>query len=107
MKPMKARKLFKIFEDAGWILDRIDGSHHVYVKDGRAFPIPGPANREVDPGTVRKALKILKEDAEIRRSREGSSRSASPESAGPPGLDHWNRNSACCPLGLHSLRKST
>ncbi|MDR3054924.1 MAG: type II toxin-antitoxin system HicA family toxin [Zoogloeaceae bacterium] len=39
---------------AGWILDRISGSHHVMVKDGKAVPVPVHGNRDVGTGLVAK-----------------------------------------------------
>ncbi len=61
MKPMKARDLFKKAEAQGWTLDRIEGSHHVFVKQGHQVSILGPANNEVPAGTVRGILKKMKE----------------------------------------------
>jgi predicted RNA binding protein YcfA (HicA-like mRNA interferase family) len=38
---MTAKEIAKIFEEHGWVLDRIKGSHHTYVKEGcRPIPIP-------------------------------------------------------------------
>lgn len=51
----------KMFEDAGWTLDRINGSHHVYIKKGFHFSVPGPKSREVSPGILRSAIKKIKE----------------------------------------------
>lgn len=31
----------RLLEDAGWRLDRVTGSHHIFVKPGqRSFPVP-------------------------------------------------------------------
>lgn len=56
---MKARELFQLAESHGWSLDRIRGSHHVYKKNGRHVSIPGPANREVKPGTAASIIKQI------------------------------------------------
>jgi len=38
---MTAREIAKKFEEHGWVLDRIKGSHYVYAKEGRrSIPIP-------------------------------------------------------------------
>ena len=51
----------KMFESNGWTLGRINGSHHVYIKNGHHFSIPGPGNRENSIGLEKTALKKLKE----------------------------------------------
>ena len=58
---MKARELFKKFQDAGWKLDRIVGSHHIFVKDGHHFSVQGPASNQVSAGVARNALKKIQE----------------------------------------------
>lgn len=32
------RKVVKILKDNGWVHTRTDGSHEIYVKDGKALP---------------------------------------------------------------------
>ena len=55
---MTASELTKKLEAHGWILDRIKGSHHIYVKDNlRSIPVPFHGNR--DMGILGK--RILKE----------------------------------------------
>ena len=34
MKSMSGKQLAKLLEDAGWILLRAQGSHHIYGKSG-------------------------------------------------------------------------
>lgn len=49
-----------MIEDAGWRLDRVTGSHHVYKHPGRPGTVVVPVhgrNRDIAPGT---ALAILK-----------------------------------------------
>lgn len=36
----------------GWTLARVNGSHHIMVKDGRAVPVPVYGKRDVGPGLV-------------------------------------------------------
>ena len=55
---MTAQEIAKKFEAQGWVLDRIKGSHHTYVKDGRrSIPIPFHGNKDL--GILGK--RILKE----------------------------------------------
>jgi predicted RNA binding protein YcfA (HicA-like mRNA interferase family) len=35
MKSVSGKRLAKIAEEKGWRLARINGSHHIYVMDGR------------------------------------------------------------------------
>ncbi|MBF0181702.1 MAG: type II toxin-antitoxin system HicA family toxin [Magnetococcales bacterium] len=37
---------------AGWTLDRVTGSHHVLVKDGKAVPVPTHGKRDLGEGLL-------------------------------------------------------
>jgi predicted RNA binding protein YcfA (HicA-like mRNA interferase family) len=55
---MNGRQLVKHFENHGWKLDRVRGSHHIMVKPGRrAIPIPVHGNRELPAGTLSAILR--------------------------------------------------
>lgn len=41
----------KLKED-GWTLDRIHGSHHIMVKNGKAVPVPVHGKRDVGAGLL-------------------------------------------------------
>jgi len=55
---MTAKEVAKKLEAHGWVLDRINGSHHIYVKE-RFRPIPVPFHGNGDLGILGK--RILKE----------------------------------------------
>ena len=56
---MKRRDLFNLLEENGWVLGRITGSHHIFVKEGhRPVPVPIHGAQEIPKGLV---LKILKQ----------------------------------------------
>ena len=55
---MNARQLIDILKDNGWKLDRIEGSHHIFVREGRR-PVPVPMHGGRDIGNL--AKRILKE----------------------------------------------
>ena len=55
---MTAKQIVKILEKNGWKLDRINSSHHVYIKEG-CRPIPVPFHGNGDLGNFGKD--ILKE----------------------------------------------
>jgi predicted RNA binding protein YcfA (HicA-like mRNA interferase family) len=55
---MNARQLIDILKANGWQLDRIEGSHHIFVKEGRrSVPVPMHGSRDI--GNL--AKRILKE----------------------------------------------
>jgi len=55
---MTAKQVMDILKAHGWILDRINGSHHVFVKPGcRPIAVPFHGNRDI--GNL--AKRILKE----------------------------------------------
>ena len=37
---------------AGWILNRIHGSHHILTKDGKAVPVPVHGARDIGAGLL-------------------------------------------------------
>lgn len=53
---MKDKDLFKLLQNNGWKLKRINGSHHVLEKDGQIeiIPIHG---KDVPTGLLNKILK--------------------------------------------------
>lgn len=36
----------------GWVLERINGSHHIMTKDGRAVPVPVHGKRDLGAGLL-------------------------------------------------------
>jgi predicted RNA binding protein YcfA (HicA-like mRNA interferase family) len=36
----------------GWTLVRINGSHHIFSKDGKAVPVPVHGTRDLGPGLI-------------------------------------------------------
>jgi predicted RNA binding protein YcfA (HicA-like mRNA interferase family) len=37
---------------AGWLVNRISGSHHILTKDGRAVPVPVHGSRNIGAGLL-------------------------------------------------------
>ena len=62
---MKSRDLINLLKGNGWVLERIEGSHHIFKKAGNPYSIsvPVPKGKDIKTGT---ALAILKE-AGIRK----------------------------------------
>ena len=61
MKAVTGKRIAKLAEQKGWILARINGSHHVYTKDGRIerVVIPIHGNRTLKIGLQRSLMKII------------------------------------------------
>ncbi len=61
MKAVSGKRLARLAEEKGWRLARVNGSHHIYVKDGRverpSIPIHG--NRSLKIGLQRALMKII------------------------------------------------
>jgi predicted RNA binding protein YcfA (HicA-like mRNA interferase family) len=49
---MNGKDIIATLKAAGWTLDRVNGSHHIMVKEGRAVPVPVHGNQEVGAGLV-------------------------------------------------------
>jgi len=51
---VQSRLLIKELEDAGWILDRITGSHHIFTHRYNPYTIPVPhPKKDLPVGTVK------------------------------------------------------
>ena len=52
MKPLTAREVERILRRNGFELARIHGSHHIWIRDGRAVPVPHHGNAPIKQGTL-------------------------------------------------------
>ncbi len=61
MKAVSGKRLAKLAEQRGWKLARVNGSHHVYVKEGRIerVVIPIHGNESLKIGLLRNLMKII------------------------------------------------
>jgi len=46
---MTAKEIMKILKANGWVLDRINGSHYIFKKDGKTVSVPLHGNRDIYP----------------------------------------------------------
>lgn len=53
---MKGKELVKLLKKDGWALDRVNGSHHIMVKDGRSVSIP-VHNTDIQKGLLHAIMK--------------------------------------------------
>ena len=60
MKSISGKELCKIVEKKGWILKRINGSHHIYKKTGveNLLVIPVHKNQDLKHGLLRSIMKL-------------------------------------------------
>ena len=61
MKQVSGKQLCQIAEQVGWVLKRINGSHHIYVKEGKIerLSIPVHGNTPLKFGLLKCLLKIM------------------------------------------------
>ncbi len=52
MRAVSGREMCRIVEDKGWVLQRVQGSHHIYSKPGerKIIAIPVHGNRDLKTG---------------------------------------------------------
>ena len=60
MKPISGKQLAKLVEKRGWILLRIQGSHHIYGKSGSdvRLTVPIHKNQDLKIGLQRHLMKV-------------------------------------------------
>jgi predicted RNA binding protein YcfA (HicA-like mRNA interferase family) len=49
---MNGKDVIARLRAAGWQLDRVQGSHHILCKDGRAVPVPVHGTRDLGAGLL-------------------------------------------------------
>lgn len=49
---MNGKEIIAKLKAQGWQLDRIKGSHHIMVKEGKAVPVPVHGSRDVGVGLI-------------------------------------------------------
>lgn len=62
MKSISGKELCKIVKKKGWILRHIEGSHHIFEKEGSVatLSIPVHGNRDLKIGTLKNIMKLAK-----------------------------------------------
>jgi predicted RNA binding protein YcfA (HicA-like mRNA interferase family) len=61
MKAVTGKRMARLAEQKGWMLARINGSHHVFTKEGRMerVVIPIHGNRPLKIGLQRSLMRII------------------------------------------------
>jgi predicted RNA binding protein YcfA (HicA-like mRNA interferase family) len=68
MKSISGKDLCTILEKKGWLLKKIHGSHHVYMKSGRTerISVPVHGNKDLKAGMLKAIMKIAEiEESEL------------------------------------------
>ena len=60
MKIISGKQMARLVEERGWRLARINGSHHIYVKEGRMerLVIPIHGHQDLKAGLQRSLMKL-------------------------------------------------
>jgi predicted RNA binding protein YcfA (HicA-like mRNA interferase family) len=58
MKPISGKRMGRVLEERGWVLDRVNGSHHIYIHpNGGRVTVPVHGNADLKPGTQRSIMR--------------------------------------------------
>ncbi|HEY6873826.1 MAG TPA: type II toxin-antitoxin system HicA family toxin [Geobacteraceae bacterium] len=49
---MTGKELIKLLQQQGWILDRIQGSHHILIRGNETLSVPVHGNSDLKKGTL-------------------------------------------------------
>lgn len=55
---MNGKELIKLLQKQGWVLDRIQGSHHILVRGDQTLTVPVHGNSDLKKGTLHSIMKI-------------------------------------------------
>lgn len=60
MKAISGKDLCKLLERKGWVLARINGSHHIYTKKDTVYRVSVPVhkNKDLKMGLLKSVMKI-------------------------------------------------
>jgi predicted RNA binding protein YcfA (HicA-like mRNA interferase family) len=60
VKPLTGKEFCSLLEKRGWVLKRIKGSHHIYMKEGFSVRISVPVhgNKQLKTGILKHFMKI-------------------------------------------------
>lgn len=56
---MKSSEMHRRIRRNGWVHVRTEGSHYIYEKDGRTYPVPYHGSKEIGKGLEKKIIKEM------------------------------------------------
>jgi predicted RNA binding protein YcfA (HicA-like mRNA interferase family) len=57
---MKSKEFHMLIQSQGWLLNRINGSHYIYIKNEISVPVPYHGSKEIVKGLELKLRKLMK-----------------------------------------------
>ena len=54
---MTGKELIRLLQQQGWMLDRIQGSHHILVREDKTLSVPVHGNSDLKKGTLNAIMK--------------------------------------------------
>ena len=64
-KDMTGKELMKHLKQHGWVLDRIKGFHHIFIKGSKTIPVPVHGSKDIPIGTVKNIFRLAAIEEEI------------------------------------------
>jgi predicted RNA binding protein YcfA (HicA-like mRNA interferase family) len=55
---MNGKQVADLLRKNDWVLDRISGSHHIFIKDRKICPVPVHGKRDLAAGTLASIRRI-------------------------------------------------
>jgi len=49
---VSGKQLIKLLQEKGWLVDRIEGSHHILVKDSKTLSVPVHGSKDLGKGLL-------------------------------------------------------
>lgn len=56
---MKSSEFHRLVKRNGWVLIKVEGSHYIYEKEGRRYPVPFHGTKELGKGLKKKMRKEM------------------------------------------------
>lgn len=54
---MTGKELIRLLQQQGWVLDRIQGSHHILVRQDKTLSVPVHGSSDLKKGTLNAIMK--------------------------------------------------
>jgi predicted RNA binding protein YcfA (HicA-like mRNA interferase family) len=55
---MSGKELVKLMMKSGWKLDRIEGSHHILIKNDKTLSVPVHGSKDLGKGLLHALMKL-------------------------------------------------
>ncbi len=56
---MKSSEFHRLVKRNGWVCIKVEGSHYIYLKNGRIYPVPFHGSKELGKGLENKMKKEM------------------------------------------------